>query len=159
MAEKDSKISSDVAAMAEAIKANVNLDFKTGTGTETKPVFEACLPEDLPMETVKRVNNHNANFVAAGGMAFGELSVEAMTKHPKLEKTDINIKMAGTDHVEYRVERTKEYNNHLAGEGAKTVKHGVLTTTYNVKGGTNSGQLKHVRDHLGALAQEALGKK
>jgi hypothetical protein len=54
--------------------------------------------------------------------------------------------------------RQKTYVNHLTGNGEPVIKHGVLTTEYQVSGGRNSGQLKHVREELAEIATKALNK-
>ena len=157
MAE-ESKISAEVETMAKTIEKYIEVDQKTGNGTEKENVFEKTLPDDLDMDTVKKVGDHNSNFVAAGAYAFGKMAVKAMHKNASLEEADLKLKMSGRDHVEYHMNRQKTYANHLTGNGQTVVKHGVLTTEYQVSGGRNSGQLKHVRDELAAIAQKALEK-
>lgn len=153
----EKKISADVVAMAKVIEKNIEIDHKTGIGSEKEGVFEKTLPEDLSMDTVKRVGDHNSSFIAAGALAFGNLAVKAMQKNAELTETDIQLKMTGRDHVGYHMNRTKEYQNHLSGGGA-VVKHGVLTTDYHVSGGRNSGELKRVREHLAEAADKAFAK-
>jgi hypothetical protein len=154
----EKKISPEVESMAKVIEKHIEIDSKTGNGTEKESVFEKTLPDDLSIETVKKVNDHNSNFIAAGAYAFGQMAIKAMSKNASLEEADLKLKMAGRDHVEYHMNRQKTYANHLTGNGESVVKYGVLTTEYQVSGGRNSGQLKHVRDELAEIAQKALNK-
>jgi hypothetical protein len=111
------------------------------------------------MDTVKSLNKYDANYVAAGTYAFGKISVEAMKSTKKLDHTSIELQM-GPNVTTVSFDRQKEYTNSLAKEGEpnKITKWGVSTTTFEVRGGKNSGELKKARQELNALAQAAFGK-
>ena len=106
----ESKISEDVRSMAKLISENIEID-KTGAGSEKEPIYEKTLPSDLTIETVKKVSDHNTNFVAAGALAFGEQSLKAMEKHDKVEETNLKLSMVGRDHVEYNMQRHREFSS------------------------------------------------
>ncbi len=155
MSQTENKISPVVQDMAKKIKANLEFDAKSGVCTEKTESFEACLPEDLSIDTVRRVVDHNANFVAAGALAFGELAVAAMSKNKSLTEASAELKMVSRDSVSFVMEREHTYQNRL-GSGDSVTKHGVITSNYHVKGGKNSGQLKAVRSHMNEIAAKAL---
>lgn len=141
--------------MSEKMKSGITLDKKTGTATAADDIFASTLPEDLSIETVKRVSEHNGNFIAAGALAFGDMSVAAMAKNKGLEQTTLKIAMAGRDSVEYTVDRTKQYRN-PQDEKNPIVKHGVVSATYNSLVGTNTGSLKAARKTIEQAAMDAL---
>ncbi len=158
--EKKVGVSEDVRNMADTMKKGLDLDKSTGVATEKeadKPLFEQCMPEGVTVESDKVHSNFRSNFVAAGGLAFGEMMIDAMKKNTNLKDGHCGIKMGGRDSVGYHFERSHEYPNRLAGEGVVVTKHGVLTTDYQVKGGQNSGQLKKVKEALFESANKILG--
>jgi hypothetical protein len=155
----ESKLKERVLTLAAQIESSIKLDKATGIGTSEGDVYGSNLPEGITMETVKTVNGYDADYVAAGTYAFGKLSVEAMKKSKGLEKTSVELDM-GVNKMTVAFDRTKEYTNSLAKEGEpnKITKFGVATTTFEVRGGKNSGELKKARQELNSLAQEAFGK-
>jgi hypothetical protein len=76
----------------------------------------------------------------------------------KLTKTEVEIPM-GPNKMSVTFDRQREYTNSLAKEGEpnKIVKYGVATTTFEVRGGKNSGELKKARQELNQLAEKLLG--
>ncbi len=158
-----SSVNEVVLDMAKKIKTHIDFSpakgEKAAVGSEKDSAFEATLPEDLDLATCRKVSDHNANFIAAGAHAFGELAVAAMKKHGDLEEASLKLKMSGRDSVDYNVLRQNEVRNPANRDAEPIVKHGTVRTTYNVKGGSNSGQLKHVRDAINQMASEALSKK
>lgn len=141
--------------LTEKIMQALTLDEKTGVGIPADKLYESVLPAELPMETVLAVQNHNASFVAGSVEAFGTLSVNAMASNKSLDKTTVEIPMAGKDSVGINVDRTKTYANNL-GDGKPVVKHGVVTATYTVDGGRNSASLKAARASITDLAMGKL---
>lgn len=146
-----------VMALAASIEKGLTVD-KTGVGTETGNAWKDNIPNDLTEELLKKASNYNADFVAAGGYAFGKLAVEAMAGNKTMERATLELKMQGRDKVSFNIERVKKFPNHL-GDGAEIVKHGYLTSTYEVHAGKNSGQLKLARTAIADLAATALGGK
>jgi hypothetical protein len=90
----EKKISVEVGTMAKVIENYIEINNKTGVGVEKESVFEKTLPSNLPIETVKAVNDHNSNFIAAGAYAFGQMAIKAMSKNASLEEADLKLKMA-----------------------------------------------------------------
>lgn len=159
MSTEENVIHEEVVKLASDIKAKIKIDQETGVGEAEEGLYEKTLPEDLNIKVVKKVKRHDRNFIAAGAKVFGELAVEAMAKNKKLTEANIEIPMSTYDSVSYHVDRHREYTNHLAGDGSKLDKYGVLTTTYTAKGGKNSGDLKKVRVSLQELAKKKLAGK
>lgn len=155
----DSKLKERVLELANKIEASTKLDKATGIGAVEGDVYGDNLPEGITMDTVKTVNGYDADYVAAGTYAFGKMSVDAMKSNKKLESTSVELSM-GPNMTTVSFQRSKEYTNSLAkeGESNKITKFGVATTTFEVRGGKNSGELKKARQELSALAQAAFGK-
>ncbi len=159
----DDKFNERVVTMAKTIKENMEFDTTSGIGSEKEgaKLYEKCLPDDLSIETINKVTDHNANFIAAGSLAFGEMVVDHMKKDKKMDSASATIKMSGGNKVEYSVDRQKQYVNRIPGSpnnGETINKYGVVTTHYTVKGGHNSGALKEARKTIEEYAAEALGK-
>jgi hypothetical protein len=155
--ETEIKLKDEVLQMAEKIEKGLKLDNKTGIASSEDNLYESLLPEDLTIETVKAVSAHNSNFIAAGTYAFGNVAINAMAKHKDLEKASAEIKMAGRDVLNLNIDRSKNYTDHLHGSG-ETTKYGVVTASYDVRAGKNSGELKKARAAIADLAMEKLGK-
>ena len=161
MAEANKKeISAEVLRISELIKAGVTTDAKAGVITENDPgkVYEQSLPEGLTVETVKNVNAHNGNFVAATTHAIGTIAVDTLKANKDLKEVTGDIKTVGRDHVGVTVTRQRDYVNRLGGNNETITKFGVADVTYHHAPGTNTGALKIVRQEIGALAAAALKK-
>lgn len=160
--DTDHGVSENVLTMAKAIEKQLKLDTKTGIVESEDGIYEKMLPEELSIETVKAVGTHNANFIAAGSYAVGNIAVQAMAKHKSLDRVSGEIKMAGRDVMSVNVDREKPFTNHLKrdadGNPETGVKVGVVTTSYDVRAGRNSGELKKVRSAIADMAMAKLSK-
>ena len=156
---EENKVSDGVVSLAKLLKDKIKVDKDTGVGEADEGIYKDTLPEGLTMKTVEQVKRHDRDFIAAGAQVFGELAVEAMAKNKKLETAELSIGMTKMDSVGYHMDRHRQYQNHLSGDGATVDKYGILTTTYEVKGGKNAGDLKKVRLGLQELAAKKLGGK
>lgn len=145
----------EIIELSKKFTDGITLDAKTGVGAEAGEIYNSNLPDGVTPETVKTISKYNADFIAAGAYAFGTMSVAAMAKQKDLEKASVEVKMGHRDAVTFTVDRKKEYTNHLAG-GEKSVKHGVITASYEVRAGKNSGSLKTARELVSDLAMKKL---
>lgn len=156
---EENKPSKEVLNLSAEMKKAMKVDKATGIGEAEESLYKNLLPEGLTMKTVTAVKDHDRDFIAAGALAFGELAIEAMSSNNKLTNASLNVPMTKLDNVSYNMERHREYKNHLTGHGAVVDKYGILTTTYEVKGGKNAGDLKKVRVDLQEMAAKKLAKK
>jgi hypothetical protein len=131
----------------------------TAIGKVQTDQFIANLPAGHTAESVDELDSYKADFIAGNTHAFGIASVDVMKTSKKLNHTSIEIPM-GSNSMTVSFDRQKEYTNSLAKEGEpnKIIKFGVATTTYEVRGSKNSGELKKARQELNALAQAALAQ-
>lgn len=153
------KVSEGVLDLAAKLKGKIKVDQATGVGEAEDTVYKDLLPEGLTLKTVEQVKRHDRDFIAAGAQVFGELAIEAMTKNKKLEEAQVSIGMTKMDNVSYYMDRHHQYPGHFTGDGKPVDKYGILTTTYEIKGGKNAGDLKKVRIELQDMAAKKLAAK
>lgn len=149
----------EVISMAAAIQADMKLDTKTGTVEVGKDLYKRLLPEDLTVETVERVQEHNTLFAAASGLALGEVAVPAMKKHKELDRASVSIPATGKDAFNHNFDRERQVPDRKADgtTGTKT-KYGSLSSEFAFYGAKSRGQMNKVKEHIGAKAVEAFGK-
>lgn len=145
-----------VLALSKKIEAAVSLsDDGVIKEKDAGKVYEENLPAGVTVDLVQKVNDYDAEFVAAGAHAFGSIAINAMAENKNLKEVTGELKTVDKNKASYSIERSKEYTNHLQG-GEKTVKYGVVTTSYEIRAGKNSGQLKAVKNELAELALSKL---
>lgn len=159
MSSEENKVSDNVTDLAKKLLGKIKIDEKTGIGTADDGIYKDTLPDGISMKTVETLKRHDRDFIAAGAEVFGTLAIEAMAKNKKLEEASLSIGMSKVDSVSYHMDRHKQYQNHLSGNGAPVDKYGTLTTTYEAKGGKNAGDLKKVRVSLQEIAAKKLASK
>jgi hypothetical protein len=147
----------EVVNLSAKIEAAIMIDTDAGIIKEKEPgkVYEQNLPDGLTLDLVEKINNYDTVFVAAGAHAYGNMAIKAMAENKGLKQVTGELKTIDKNKASYSVERSKEYVNHLQG-GEKTTKYGVTTTSYEIKAGKNSGQLKTVKNELAELALKML---
>jgi len=150
-------LSDETKKLASKIKDALVVDAKSGTTSEKDKggVYEATLPENITIDVVNTINNHNSQFVAAATLASGELAIETMESESDLERVISTVEMSGGNKINVITDRQKTYKDHLQG-GDDIVKKGCTNVNYCVKAGKNSGQLKAARAFINELASDAL---
>jgi hypothetical protein len=152
--------------LSKLMVKDLKLDKKTGEGEATDGFFDKYSTNDevkkfvdfdITPKSIKAHEECNSVIIAASTKAFGIQSVEAMNANNDIERTSIEIPMGHKNNLSITMDRSKEYNNHLTGNNEKTVKYGVITAAYEVKGGKQtSGVLKKVRHEIAELALSKL---
>lgn len=137
--------------MNEFVGAVENSTVKT-----SDDMYEKLLPEGVTMKEVKTISDYNTDFIAAATHNISQRAIEAMSKDKAITDVSGSVKMGVNDALNVGIDRQKTYTNHLQG-GAETVKYGVVTASYETRGGKGSGgQLKAVRAHINAVAADLL---
>ena len=144
-----------VLALSKKIEEAVSLSDNVIKEKDAGKVYEENLPAGLTIDLVQKINEYDAEFVAAGAHAFGSIAINAMAENKNIKEITGELKTIDKNKASYSIERSKEYTNHLQG-GEKTVKYGVVTTSYEIRAGKNSGQLKAVKNELAELALSKL---
>ena len=155
-----SKVAESVLALAEKLMTSIELDTKTGVGTERgtdgngKSLYDCHLPSSLTPQVVEDVKTYDAEFVAASAYAFGQLANKAASGDKDFQTATLSMRGGHKDTITHAWDRTRTYTNRLAGDGAEVVKHGVISTTFETKAGKNAGMLKNVRDLIASQMEE-----
>lgn len=139
---------------ADILKAKMTLG-DNGVVTVADGAFEDTLEgTGLTIADFKKVQDHRDTFIAAQGLALGEIGVEAFKKNKKLDQITVEQKVH-KDVVSSNFKREKDYPN--AQEPGTTIKKfGVLSSKVQANGAGNKGQLKLVRQHLNEEARKVL---
>lgn len=145
-------------ALAEEIKSDIEIDKKTGTPQVKEGTYQRIAEaRGIDAETLTKVDDLNTDFVAASGLAVGELGLNAFKGNNSLDRIDVTLNMSGKNKVDHSLRREVSYAN-PSEPGTNLVKHGVLRSTLTVVAGNNSGQLGAAYKHLKDLAATELAK-
>lgn len=149
------KISAEITALKEQITGKLSIvDGKFVIDPNT---YVETLPEDISVEMIKKVHDHNSNFFPAVTMAAGELAIASMKKDKKLDSMSLEVPMINKDHFDVTIERSRSFPNPQGGDAITNwgnVKASLVTQS--ARG--SRGVMNHVRDHLAAEALKAFGK-
>lgn len=144
-----------VQSLSDLILAETKMDHSTGVGNSNDKIYEKTLPEDVSMEMVTKVTDHNTVFIAAATKVAGKLAVEAMKENKDLNRATVPFNMGVRDQLTVSVDRQATFPNPQKPE-EPIVKFGSTTVKYDVRSGHNVGTLKSVRNEISKLATEAL---
>jgi hypothetical protein len=152
-----SEIKPYVTALATELKAGLKLG-EGGVINADKDLYEKTLPDDLDMETVKKVYGHTEDLVASLTLATAQIGEEAMKKNKKLDSVSSELKIG--KHVEINVGYLRSQNQTIRNmqnptEAPREVtKYGVSTARIKTFGQKNRGELKKVRAHNAAVGEK-----
>ena len=153
----DVKLPEAVVELAKTLKAEMKVGA-AGVVEISPDAYEKTLADGLTLKEVQAIQEHNANIVAATGLALGELGMDAFKKDKKLDQVSVSFK-AGKDVHSATFQRSKEVPINKPGEERKTApKYGILSNSVTVHGAGNKGTLKKVRAHLSEEAAKILAK-
>jgi hypothetical protein len=156
MSDKDTKISAEVKAIADAIKKEIKIEG--GTVIVPSDVYVKTLPEGLSEDQVKAVQKHNSNFFPAATLAVGDLAIPLFKKDKTLEQVSGEFKMVGRDHFDVTINRSRESRNPSNNQISTT--YGAISATMVTHGAKASrGQMNEVKQHLQEAALKAYGEK
>lgn len=142
------KVPQNIKDLAVSIRSGLNFDAE-GVGSTAEDTFERSLPEDLPLDVVKKVQNHILDFADATGLALGEAGLDHLKDNADLKSVSVKIK-AGTDAISSEFFRGVERRNPTNGE--TFIKRGVLTTKLSTGVGAGRGNYKRIQDDLSERA-------
>jgi hypothetical protein len=147
-------INERVKELSGKIQASMEMDTTNKVVVTKDDTYESCLPEGLTMPIVNQVSEYNTDFVAASAHAFGAIAVKAMASDKTIDQLFTTTGMGGKDAVHHTIARVKEFRNPQDAD-TPIIKYGAMTTTFEVKAGSNGGQLKAARNDIAALAAAA----
>lgn len=123
-----------------------------------KDAFEKTLPDDLPVEMVKKTLNHLTDTTAAFTLAAGEMA-EDMCKADK-SVSDVSAKLKILNHGSV----VSDYSRHSTRPTSITDRtpvdvYGGVKTRVKLNAQKNSGELSKVRSTLAERGAALFGKK
>jgi len=159
-------LNEEIVRIAGVIKDKFSIDGKSGdiTAETETPLYEAALPEDLPMKQVKQVHKYDRNFATAVTSVAGELSLQAMVDNKDLQETNVTIPLEGRSTYKGNFKRKVEFVNRIAaqhvadGKSTSTdpvVRH--LHATVRIKT-SMGGSFKVVKEQLAEKGKQFLAK-
>lgn len=153
-----SDIKEAVKTLSENIKKELKYDKDSHTIKSENSVYSENLPDGITMDTVEKVNHYDVTFVAATGMAVGEMAIHQMAKEKTVEQISAEFPMSKHNNVTHVVTRERTFTN-IADPNNPIPKWGDLATKVTIQAGRNQGELKKVRNTLHDLGMEHLNKK
>jgi hypothetical protein len=154
----------DVTSLADKLKKLIKIDHKTGSADVEEGAYVKHLPEGLTADTIKHVQSYNSLFSAAGALAVGECSIAAGKKNKEIDRITVDIPTVGKDKFTFVFDREKQVPNRVADgqggtkmDGSKTV-YGNISVSLDIYGTRNRGELKKIKELLGAEATAAFSK-
>jgi adenylyl- and sulfurtransferase ThiI len=150
-----SELKTQIDNMAKALGEQI--EIKEGEATIAADAYIKTLPEGLDMETLKKIQDHNANFFPAVTKAFGEKSIEAMKTNTALAQLDLSVPMVGDDRFDVTFKRSYDHMD-MASKEMKTSFGGVSASLTVQAARHNRGAMSTINSDLKEMALAAFGK-
>ncbi|WJJ55184.1 hypothetical protein [Xanthomonas phage RTH11] len=151
-AQPEIKISETVKSLSDVFAKSMKVE-KDGTVVIEGDLVNDNLPTDLDAATIKRVQKHRGEVVAAATLALAQHGMKHLGKNKDADKVSVQFKI-GQDKVDLAFERSREFND---GKGGKVTKHGYVSLGYTAAGATNTGDFKKAREQISREAAEIFG--
>jgi hypothetical protein len=141
-----------------ASKLSSKIDIKDGSASISEDAYVKSLPEGLDIETVKKLQDHNANFFPAVTKAFAEKSIEAMKADNKIEQLDLSVPMVGEDKFDVTFKRSYEHMDIASKEMKKSF--GGISASLTVQAARhNRGAMSAIKNEMKAAALAAFAEE
>lgn len=159
-------ISPEVVAMRKRLEEHVKKDaagkpvIENGQLVADKNAFAKILPEDLTVETFKRVQDTLSLVAAAGTLMVGEIGTVGMEADANLDKVSMKLPTVGRDYFNFEMKRSVQVPvfEDKVYKGT-TPKYGVATASLVVQGTRDVGEMARIRDLLSSQATSKLAPK
>lgn len=149
-----SKINATVTELSAKLAEKIS--YVDGKLVIDQDAYVTTLPEDISVEMVRKVHEHNSNFFPAVTLAVGDVSTPILKKDKKLDSLHLEVPMLDKDHFDVTMQRSRTFPNPQGGEAVKT--WGYVSASLTTQSARASrGVMTHVRDHLTAEAMKAFG--
>lgn len=152
----ESKVNERILSLSSQIAEAFKVDAATGNTEVTKAdIYAANLPEGHSEETVRALNNYNADFATAATHAFGNAAIDAFHGNKDLQRANLTLPMVDKDALVLNATRERTINQ---GEGKDPiVSYGSVTAQFDIYASGNRGQMKVVKKELRDRAHSLLG--
>ncbi len=142
------KVNENVKALAEKIQGEITFDGNVAS--VPKDLYKKTLPEDLSVETVKKVQEHNLDFSDAVTLAFGRRATEHLRDHKDIDSASLTVNVAH-DRVSSEFRRHRTYRN--PSDNTNFDKWGVTETKFVSGINAKRNGYKEIQSHLSAEAE------
>lgn len=147
-------LSDEVKRISEGLQKGLKVG-DDGIIAADKELFKGLLPEDISLETLKRVQQFSSDFYAGAVHATGTLGEAYLKKHKNVDKVSLEKLALGKDSVRIQYDRQTEVSSPRTGPVAK---HGWLTGKYTAAASSNgAAQVGRIRSHFAELGAELFG--
>lgn len=133
--------------LADSMKAAMTMG-DNGIATTAPDWYEQNLPENVTMDLIRTIQEHNSAVVAAQPIALAELGLPVMKQNPALSQISASL-TAGADTIATDIVR--EYQH-----GKQTIQGHVISSFTTNAAGTNRGELALAVKHVRSMAAEQL---
>lgn len=147
----DQKINADITKLAGKIKKQLTVD-ESGIVTAKDSLVEKTLPKDLTAEQLERAQTHMKDITTATTLAVGELGVEAFKGNKDLKQVRADIDY-GNFSLSVSQDRSKDVKK---GDDTEVTWGAIRTGGMKIEDTDSRNSMRAVRDHISALAAEAL---
>lgn len=152
---KEIKIEPAVRELADKIKEVMVIDGNTKLASVADGTYVKLLPAGVTEEQIKAVQEHNTTFIAAGALAFGEASINAMKADEKLDAIELSIPTVGSDTFGFNFKRSAQVPT--PGSKETHTSFGQMRVKAEVYATGSRGELANVKKQLAADALAAFG--
>ena len=142
-------------AMAATLRPQITIT--AGAGNIAADAYVKTLPEGITIETVQKLQDHNAVFFPAVTKALGEESIEAMKKDSTIESVSLSVPMVGEDKFDVSFQKRYQYMDTKTKE-MKDAFGGVSASLTVQAARHNRGAMGSIKNDLKAQALAAFGQ-
>lgn len=144
MSDVLAKINEEARAIGEKIAAAITFD-DDGDATLPETFEKELYPEDLPVETVKRVQTLGANVATGLALGLGTASLKHMAANDKVDRTTASV-VFGNDIIRAAVDR--EIKVRVPGSNEEKLKRGNVSVKLESGAVAKRGDLKRAISHI-----------
>lgn len=147
---KAKKIPQNVLDLADKMEKHLILEKNTITDKPEETAFAATLPDNLTMQMVADLENHNRLFIQAGNLALGRMANNAIAADPTLNEVTGDIAFGVNNRLKSVTDRTR--TQHVPSTDGTTKQQEIKGNTYcfvRVKGADRADPvIKQIRNEL-----------
>lgn len=134
------------------------IEINDGAAAIAADAYVKSLPVGLDLETIKKLQDHNANFFPAVTKAFSEKAIETMKADKKIEQLDLSVPMVGEDKFDVTFKRSYEHMD-MATKEMKTSYGGISASLTVQAARHNRGAMSAIKNEMKAAALAAFAKE
>lgn len=154
------KLSPEVKALAESLKATFKENVENGVIVAPKNLWETAIAdagvEGVTAESYRATEKALANLVNASRLAAGEIGNELMRDDKSVERVGLTLPVGRTGKFDFEIMRSRSSRNPQTGD--EIVRLGATSTKFTQNFvAAKSGEGKMIAEHLSAQATGFFG--